>query len=302
MIFTLLLVYNHDRVSPIRVLHTTTWDYFTLRLPDRFSHSPKVVKEAIMTDVNDLVQEFWRTSSDGVVGGSFFAMRRLRKILQECFDFFDVCFDIVSIFATAVDLADKNLQVSANPNSWQWYYSAQWDVDDPIRAKFKILFDGYRKMFDQSLSKSKDLADMLRFLPGVVVQKYMSLRGMADLYRIEPALLERFIKFTFEPPIPFHAPYHRYTLDDAVSGFLEDRNRSQLYYCDPMLQHFTFEPPIMPFRAPYLRYILDDSVSSFLEDRDRSQLYYCDPMLQHISICRHFLSILDGSNAVDLQS
>ena len=80
MIFTLLLVHNHDRVSPIRVLHITTWDYFTFHLPDRFSHSPKVVKEAIMTDVNDLVQEFWMTSSDGIVGACFFAMRRLFKI------------------------------------------------------------------------------------------------------------------------------------------------------------------------------------------------------------------------------
>ena len=263
MIFTLFksLIHNHDRMSPItRVLHTTTWDYFTLRLPDRFSHSPKVVKEAIMTDINDLVQEFWRISSDGAVGASFFAMRRLFKILQECFDFFDVChgFDIISVFATAVDLADKNLQMSANPNSWQRIYSAQWEVDDPIRAKFKILFDGYRKMFDQSLSKSKDLADMLRFLPGVVVQKHMSMQGMADLYRIKPDLLERLMKYTFEPLIPLHAPYPRY--------------------------------------------ILDDSVCSFLEDRDRSQLYYCDPMLQHISICRHFLFILDGSNTVDFQS
>ena len=153
--------------------------------------------------------------------------------------------------------------MSESADSWQWHYSesAQWEVDDPIRAKFKILFDGYRKMFDQSLSKSKDLADMLRFLPNVVVQKHMSMsmHGMADLYRIEPDLLERFIKFTFEPPIQFHAPYFHY-------------------------------------------YKLDDSVSGFLQDRDRSQLYYCDPMLQHISICRHFLSILDRSNAVDLQS
>ena len=40
-------------------------------------------------------------------------------------------------------------------------------------------------MFDQSFSKSKDLGDMLRFLPGVVVQKHMSMQGMADLYRIK---------------------------------------------------------------------------------------------------------------------
>ena len=37
-----------------------------------------------MTDINDLVQEFWRTSSDGAVGESFFEMRRLYQILKGC--------------------------------------------------------------------------------------------------------------------------------------------------------------------------------------------------------------------------
>ena len=60
-----------------------------------------------MTDVNNLVQEFWRTSSDGDAGASFFAMRRLLEILHRCFDNLEVCFDISSIFATVVDLADK---------------------------------------------------------------------------------------------------------------------------------------------------------------------------------------------------
>ena len=62
-----------------------------------------------------------------------------------------------------------------------------------------MLFDGYRKMFDQSLSNSKDLSDMLTFLPGVVVQKSMTMQGMVDLYRIEPDLLERLIKSTIDP-------------------------------------------------------------------------------------------------------
>ena len=108
-------------------------------------------------------------------------------------------------------------------------------------------------MFDQSLSKSKDLGDMLRFLPGVVVQKQMSVQGMADLYRIKPDLLEH-LKSTIDPLGP-----------------------------------------------SYSVYILNDYLSVFLQDRDRSQLYYCDPMLQHISICRQFLSLLDGSDASDLQ-
>ena len=62
--------------SIARILHTATWEYFTSRLPYRFSRSPKVVKEAIMTDINTLVQDFW-SSSDGGVGPPFrvFAMR-----------------------------------------------------------------------------------------------------------------------------------------------------------------------------------------------------------------------------------
>jgi hypothetical protein len=79
------------------VLHTKTWDYFTSRLPDRFSRSPKVVKEEIMRDINNLVQEFWRTSSDGAVGAPFSEMRQLLEILQVCSDNFEVCFDIVSV-------------------------------------------------------------------------------------------------------------------------------------------------------------------------------------------------------------
>jgi hypothetical protein len=110
-------------------------------------------------------------------------------------------------------------------------------------------------MFDQLFSNSKDLDDMLRFLPGVVVQNRMGIQGMAYLYKIKSDLLKRLINFTIEPLKP--------------------------------------SPP---------QYKLDDYLSDFLQDRDRSQLYYCDPMLQHISICRQILSLLDGSNAFDLQS
>ena len=151
---------------------------------------------------------------------------------------------------TAIDLADKNTQISE--------YSAQpeWDLDDRIRAKFEILSDGYQKMIDQSFSKSKDLGDVLSFLPGVVVQKHISMQGMVDLYRIKADLMERLIKSTIKPLKP----------------------------------------------SPHFRYILDDYLFGFLQDRDRSQLYYCDPMLQHISICRHFLSLLDRSNALNFQS
>ena len=82
--------------SITRILHTTTWDYFAKYLLVRFISSPKVVKEAIMTDINDLVQEFW-TSSDGAVWASFFAMRRLFEILDGCLSFWKVCFDIIFV-------------------------------------------------------------------------------------------------------------------------------------------------------------------------------------------------------------
>ena len=110
-------------------------------------------------------------------------------------------------------------------------------------------------MFDLSLSKSKDFGDMLRFLPsGVVVQKNpITLEAMADLYGIKLNLLERLIKSPFEPLKPFSSSDFKYKLDDYLSGFLQDR--------------------------------------------DRSRLYYCDPILQHISICRHFLSLLNHDGA-----
>ena len=82
-----------------RVPHTATWDYITSRLPDRFIRSPKVVKEAIMTDINVLVQELWRTSSDGTIGPSSFAIRGPFEILQWYFDNIRVLFDFISVLA-----------------------------------------------------------------------------------------------------------------------------------------------------------------------------------------------------------
>ena len=234
MIFTLTIFHNNDRMSSItRVLHTATWEFFTSSLPGHFSLSTKVVKEAIMNDINDLVQDFWRTSSDEAIGASFFEMRRLLEILQKCIGLLEVGFDIISVFATA---ADKDVQ------SGHWFNSTLSDlqVDDQIRAKFKRMFDEYRKMFDHSLSKSKDLGDILRLLPGVVVQKEMSMQGMAVLYTIKPDSLECLIKSSIQPlrPSPFpSSPY--YISDDYLSSFLQDRDRSQLYYCDPMLQHIS---------------------------------------------------------------
>ena len=94
-------------------------------------------------------------------------------------------------------------------------------------------------MLDQSLSKSKDLGDMLRFLPGVVVQNHVSMQGMADLYGITPDLLERLFKSTIEPLKATRYTQSCYKLDGYLSGFLQDRDRSQLYYCDPMLRHIS---------------------------------------------------------------
>ena len=49
-----------------------------------------------MTDINDLVQKF-QTSSNGAIAASLFAMRRLFEILLECSQWFNVCFDIISV-------------------------------------------------------------------------------------------------------------------------------------------------------------------------------------------------------------
>ena len=92
-------------------------------------------------------------------------------------------------------------------------------------------------MFDHSLSKSKDLGDILRFLPGIVAQKDITMRGMADLYVIWPHLLECLIKSTIEP-LRLNL-FSRYELDNYLYEFLQDRDRSQLYYCDPVLQHIS---------------------------------------------------------------
>ena len=112
--------------------------------------------------------------------------------------------------------------------------------DHRIKGEFEIMLNGYRKIVDHSFSKSKDLGDILRFLPGVVVQKDLSLQGMADLYRIKPDFMERFIKSTIEPLRPSSSSTGlRYTLDRYLSDLLQDRDRSQLYSCDPMLQHIS---------------------------------------------------------------
>ena len=149
---------------------------------------------------------------------------------------------IMFFFATTVHFADNNVQTNSYYHSSFWPYRDQSpDASDRIslRDKFKILFDGYRKMIDQSFSKSKDLGDMLRFLPGVVVQKSLSMQGMADLYMVKTIFLERLIKsIGMLRPSP-HDLYPRYMLDGYLSGFLQDQDRSQFYYCDLELHHIS---------------------------------------------------------------
>jgi hypothetical protein len=88
-------------------------------------------------------------------------------------------------------------------------------------------------VFEQSISKSKDLGDILRILPGVVVQRGMSMQGMADLYKIKPDLLEGLIKSTFELiklDYSPNAPDSRGYKLSSLSGFL---------HFDPVLQHIS---------------------------------------------------------------
>ena len=116
-----------------------------------------------------------------------------------------------------------------NPISWD--YSAHSDLDKTeFRDKFKTMFNRYQKMLDQSISNDlAHLGDMLRFLPGVVVQKHMSMQGMTDLYRIKPSSLELLIK---------------------SSVFIEQLNRSRCIFDDYLSIFFARQ---RPFSALLLR-------------------------------------------------
>ena len=85
--------------SITRVLHPKTWVYFsTSDLSRRFCRSSIAVHDTIVTDINDLVQEFWRISSDVDVGvSSFFAMRELFCILERCCNIVKVRYDVIFV-------------------------------------------------------------------------------------------------------------------------------------------------------------------------------------------------------------
>ena len=65
------------------------------------------MKEAIIKDINGLVEDFWRTSSDRADGESFRAMRCLLEILQDYYDILKVCFYFISVYATAYNRAGE---------------------------------------------------------------------------------------------------------------------------------------------------------------------------------------------------
>ena len=130
-----------------------------------------------------------------------------------------------------------------NHNSW--HDDAQLDLDDRPGVKFKLLLDAHRKMLDLSLSKWKDLGNILRLLPGIVVYNENGMQTVPDFYGIEPHLWDRIVKSPIE--VLKMTPSGTYTLDEYLSGFLQDRDRSRLYYCDPIIQHISICRYILSF-------------------------------------------------------
>ncbi|KAF8816531.1 hypothetical protein BYT27DRAFT_7154580 [Phlegmacium glaucopus] len=142
--------------STTRLPHSATWGYVKFHLPWRFIKSPKPVKDAIIMDINELAQEFWKISNHGAFGVFFSAMLCLMGILEK----------IVSLVTN-----DEFLEV----------------------------YHGYQKMLDRSFTESIDISGLLRLLPGVVVQKGLSIRGIANLYRVKMDILDRLSKPALEP-------------------------------------------------------------------------------------------------------
>ncbi|KAF8815804.1 hypothetical protein BYT27DRAFT_7155408 [Phlegmacium glaucopus] len=71
------------RIHSTRLPHSATWDYVKFHLPPRFIKSPKLVKDAIMTDIDELMQEFCKISSSGAVDVFLTAMLCLMWILKD---------------------------------------------------------------------------------------------------------------------------------------------------------------------------------------------------------------------------
>ena len=76
---------------------------------------------------------------------------------------------------------------------------------------------------------------------------------MSDLYGIKPDFVKRLESIE----LLRRSPYSRvYKLNDYLSGFLKDRDRSQLYYCDLELQHISICRQI--FSLLYQSNVFDD--------------------------------------------
>jgi hypothetical protein len=71
-----------------------------------------------------------------------------------------------------------------------------WDLDE---KHFTI------EILDQLFSKSRCLGELLRYLPGIVVQGSLAKDGMIDLYRIKLDPVEHLIS-TIDPLSPFQLP------------------------------------------------------------------------------------------------
>jgi hypothetical protein len=177
-----------------------------------------------MTDLDDLLREFWNISSNRAIGGSFTATDLLLEILQ-------VRFDV--LFGLRLLLTKHD----------QPFYSHPRQTDSAhFIANFEALIDGYQKMLDQSLifafSKPGGIRGLLRSLPGILVQEGpgLTMQGMADLYGVNMDVLEPLIVSNIDLlSLSVHRQVgSRYRLTAYVGGFLQDRSRSQLCCCDPI--------------------------------------------------------------------
>lgn len=102
-----------------------------------------------------------------------------------------VCLDYYFHFGTTIEFTDNKPTV----------------LPADIRQEFRNwprTLHGCQNMFDHSLisafSKSRDMGDILRLLPGIVVQKTsLTMQGMAELYGVKAELLERLSNWIIEP-------------------------------------------------------------------------------------------------------
>jgi len=192
-----------------------------------------------MTDINDLMQDFWKISSGGAVDVFFPAMRCLMWVLNV---YQDRVADSRMPWSIAMENPDRLHAIPGTGSVLEldpdWILSETESDRESLEAtenEFLGLYQKIQKMLDRSLTKSSDISDLLRFLPGIVVQKGLTMQGMANLYRVKMDILDRLSKSTFEPFTKLGQS--SYVLQDYLSDFLRDRDRSHHRYCDPMRHH-----------------------------------------------------------------